>query len=44
MEGFINENILKSVSIKKWNVLLFGILKFLNSFNSVYTNTDMEDY
>ena len=41
-DGFINENILKSVSIKKWDRTFIGDFKKpLNSFTSVYSNTEL---
>ncbi len=41
-DGFINENILKSVSIKKWDRTFIGdFVKPLNSFKSVYSNTEL---
>ena len=41
-DGFINENILKSVSIKKWDRTFIGdFVKPLNSFKSIYSNTEL---
>ncbi len=41
-DGFINENVLKSVSIKKWDRTFVGDFKKpLNSFRSVYSNTEL---
>ncbi len=41
-EGFINENILKSVSMKKWDRTFIGdFVKPLNSFKSVYSKTEL---
>ena len=41
-KGFINENILKSVSIKKWErTFVWDFKNSLNSFNSVYNNTEL---
>ena len=41
-DGFINENILKSTSIKKWDRTFIGDFKKpINSFKSVYVNTEL---
>jgi len=41
-DGFINENVLKSVSIKKWDRTFIGDFKKpLNSFTNVYSNTEL---
>ena len=41
-DGFINENILKSTSIKKWDRTFIGDFKKpINSFKSVYDNTEL---
>jgi len=41
-DGFINENVLKSVSVKKWDRIFVGdFKKSINSFKSVNINTEL---
>ena len=41
-DGFVNENILKSISIKKWDRTFIGDFKKpINSVESIYSNTEL---